>query len=483
MKTVTSLLMAAALLFNAVNARAEFSLNRTISDGMVLQQKSEARIWGKADANRSVKVKTSWNGREYTVRAGSDGKWEVKVSTPEASYTNYSICVTSGNDTKVIKDVLVGEVWLASGQSNMEMPIRGFFNCPIEGSSEVIAAEAMPDRIRMLTVNVHPSLEPLDDIQLTRGWEKAGPETVSEMSAAAYFFARRLNASLDVPVGIVAFARGGARVEGWLPRETLARMGEDLSPEGMDKWVEYHKPYLFYNGMEQPVKGYTAKGFLWYQGCSNVGAHGAFVERMTELVRQWRDDWGDTNNSMPFYMVEIAPFRYNPSGEGVAALLRQAQHEAAAVIPNSGIIVTNDLVYTYEVDNIHPCRKQPVGNRLAYMALHRNYGFTKLPCDSPEAVEAFIPEGKQGEIRVRLNNCPNGLNRLHEICGLEVRGKESGWTPVTDVNFIWQENTLSIRCDAVSDPQEVRYGWGDFVPGNLANAEGLGLVPFCIGIK
>lgn len=478
MKNTVNFLLSAVLLFIATNTFAALNLNRTISDGMVLQQKSEARIWGKADAGKSVKVTTSWNAKEYIVRADRDGKWEARVSTPEASYTNYSITVASGKETKVISDVLVGEVWLASGQSNMEMPIRGFFNCPVEGSSEVIAAPATPDRIRMITVDVHPSEEPLDDIYKTRGWEKAGPETVSEMSAAAYFFALRLNRSLDVPVGIVSFARGGARVEGWLPKETLERWGDDLSVERMKKWVDYHRPYLFYNGMEQPVKGYTAKGFIWYQGCSNVGSDKQFVERMTELVRQWREDWGDIDNEMPFYMVEIAPFRYSHSGDGVAAALRQAQHEAARAIPNSGIVVTNDLVYSYEIDNIHPCRKQPVGNRLAYMALHRNYGFSKLPCDSPEVERVYLPEGKTGEIRVKLSNCPNGLNRLKEITGLEVRGQEGEWKAVSSADFIWGENALSIRCAEVPEPVGVRYGWGDFKPGNLTNAEGLGVVPF-----
>lgn len=483
MKSTINWIVAAALLLITFDASAKLTLHSTVSDGMVLQQKTDAKIWGKADAGKTVTVTTSWNGKSYSAKAKSGGKWEVFVSTPEASYTNYTITVTSGDETKVVNDVLIGEVWLASGQSNMEMPIRGFFNCPVEGSTEVIATKAMPDRIRMLTVNVHPSFEPLDDIHETRGWEKAGPETVSEMSATAYFFALQLNKSLDVPVGIISFARGGARVEGWLPKTTLQKMGDDVSDEGMKNWSDYHKPYVFYNGMEQPVKGYTAKGFIWYQGCSNVGADKVFVGRMTELVRQWREDWGDKDNAMPFYMVEIAPYKYKPSEYDTAPALRQAQHDAAKAIPNAGIVVTNDLVYSYEIDNIHPSQKQPVGNRLAYMALHRNYGFTKLPCDSPEAVEAYIPEGKQSEIRVKLSNCPNGMNRWQEIKGLEVCGSEKVWKPVTYAYFEWGENALSIRCEGVFDPQEVRYGWGDFKPGNLSNAEGLGVVPFWIKIK
>jgi len=483
MKKSIRIITAVALLLIVTDASAKLTLNRTISDGMVLQQNTDAKIWGKADEGKSVTVTTSWNGKSYSTKVSSDGKWAVKVSTPAASYTNYSMTVTCGDEIKEVKDVLVGEVWLASGQSNMEMPIRGFFNCPVEGSTEVIATKEMPNQIRMLTVNVNYSFEPLDDIKETRGWEKAGPETVSEMSALAYFFALQLNKSLDIPIGIVSFASGGSRVEGWLPKETLTRLGDDVSDEGINKWGSYHKPMVFYYGMEQPVKGYTAKGFIWYQGCSNVGADKVFVERMKELVQQFRKDWDDTDNSMPFYTVEIAPYLYKPGGDEIAPALRQAQHVAAKEIPNSGIVVTNDLVYSYEIDNIHPCQKKPVANRLAYMALHRNYGFTKLPCDSPEAIEAYLPEGKQGEIHVKLSNCPNGMNRWQEIQGLEVCGSEKIWKPVTYAYFEWKEKALSIRCEGVFDPKEVRYGWGDFKPGNLSNAEGLGVVPFWIKIK
>ena len=466
-------------------ADARLALRQPTSDGMVLQQQTSAAVWGKSTPGATVTVTPSWGSRSYKAKADARGFWTVMVSTPTASYKHHSIKVTGDGGSITINDVLVGEVWIASGQSNMEMPIRGFFNCPVEGANEVISAAPLTDKVRMMTVDIYQPDEPIDEVHSTKGWQDAGPETVSEMSATAFFFARKLNSLLNVPVGILALPRGGASVESWLPKSTLKAWGDDVSPEKIGTYTEWTVPYRMYNGMEQPVKGYTAKGFIWYQGCTNVGNEDVFVERMTELVRQWREDWGDADASMPFYQVEIAPYRYKNGQAGHAAALRAAQHEAAHAIPNSGCVVTNDLAYSYEIDNIHPCQKQPVGERLAYMALHRDYGFERIACESPEAVEAFKTDGLGSEICVRLSNCANGLDRWMEIEGLEVCGSEHVWKPV---RYAYYESDsrggyLRIRSEDVFDPTEVRYGWGDFKPGNLHNAEGLPVAPFTIAVN
>lgn len=478
-------IIAALMLLVAAGASAKLTTKYPCTDGMVLQQNTQATVWGHASAGSAITVFTSWNGKSYKAKTASDGVWTVKVQTPSASYTNYSIKVSGDGGSLTIKDVLIGEVWIASGQSNMEMPIRGFFNCPVENSAEVFSAPAMHDRLRMFVARTNQSYEPLSDIpdDKTLGWLKADPGTVGEMSATAYFFALKLNSALDVPVGIVSMAYGGARVESWLPKSTLEAWGtEDLSRETIEATQHYTRPFLMYNAMEQPLKGYTAKGFIWYQGCSNVGKADEFVDRMSEMVRQWREDWGDSANTMPFYQVEIAPYQYKGGQYEQAPMLRQAQHDAAHAIPNSAIAVTNDLAYEYEVDNIHPCQKQPVGDRLAFLALHRDYGFEKLACYSPEAVEAFRIPGHDSEICVKLTNCPNGLDRWMDIKNLEVCGSEGIWKPVTYAYFEWA-GYLRLRCEGVFDPCRVRYGWADFKPGNLHNAEGLPVSPFDISIK
>ena len=477
--------LAAAMTLSAAKASAELSPKYPCSNSMVLQQQASALVWGHGDPGRTVSVHTSWDGKNYAAEAGADGVWKVYVNTPSASYEHHTVSVKCGKEAYDIEDVLIGEVWVASGQSNMEMPLRGYFNCPVEGSNYVNANPAGADKVRMFTVGINPQTEPVSEVEKTRGWEKASPGAVSEMSATAYFFAEQLNRTLDVPVGILALPRGGSRVESWLPRATVEGFGtENCDPAHISATEpEYTRPYVMYDGMEQPVKGYTARGFIWYQGCSNVGKHAEFVPRMKELVRQWREDWGDRDNSMPFYQVEIAPYNYGGDQDGMSAELRAAQHEAAARIPNGGIICTNDLVHSYEIENIHPCMKRPVGLRLAYMALNRDYGFTHIACSSPEAVSVEKDASRASVLLVTVTGCTNGLNRTREIEGLEIAGSDGIFHPVREASMEWGDGRLAVSSPDVTDPVCVRDGWGDFVPGNLGNAEGLPFVPFRLQVN
>ena len=448
---------------------------------MVMQQNAEAKIWGTASANAQITVTPSWNGKAYKAKADSQGNWEVMVQTPKGSYKAYAIAVKGDGSSLQIKDVLVGEVWLASGQSNMEMPMRGFYNCPVEDAQEYICAPAAKDKIRMFTVPIKQSYEPLT--QVDSKWEGAEPATIPGMSATAFFFAHKLNEMLDVPVGIVSCAYGGARIESWTPKEILETYpDEDLSRETIEATMHYTRPYLAYNAMLCPVKGYTIKGFIWYQGCSNVGKHEQFVDRMSTMVNHWRECWNDKEAQLPFYMVEIAPYRYKPqTAVSYASLLRQAQHEAAKTIPNCGIVVTNDLVESYEQDNIHPANKKEVGDRLARLALNRDYGMTSVACYSPEAVECNV--WGVNELAVWLTHCEDGISRWMEIEGLEVAGSEGIFYPVTYAFFEWNPKVLRVRSEFVPDPCEVRYGWGDFNPGNLKNCQGMPVSPFWVKLK
>lgn len=476
------LVLMAALLFS-VSAFAKLALRQPCSDGMVLQQQTSAVVWGKADPGQRVTVVPSWDRRKYAVQANADGFWQVSVQTPAASYTPYTIAVSSGRERLVIQDVLVGEVWFASGQSNMEMPIRGFGGCPVEGAADVITAAPMRDRIRMFKVPRARSYEPLAEIE--GEWWRADATTVSEMSATGYFFARKLNETLDVPVGILFSAYGGSKVESWLPREIVETYPDIPTDSATVEALpyEYYSPYMMYNAMVVPVKGYTIKGFIWYQGCSNVGADATYSERLQKMVSVWRADWGDTDARLPFYQVEIAPYNYGDGPDG--ALLRRAQHDAAKRMPNGGIAVTNDLVYPYELDQIHPARKREVGERLAYLALHRDYGLDRVACKSPEAVRAFrAPAGpmtKPGAVFVELADCQDGLDRSTHIEGLEIAGADGVMYPVREARVFG--NFMVVRSDSVPEPRVLRYGWGCFTPGNLHAVSGLPLVPFELVIE
>lgn len=479
MKRLTTFLI--AVLF-CICAQAKLVPSNLFSDGMVLQQNTEAKIWGWATPGSQITVSTSWNGRSYRAKTDNSGYWAVYTATPSASYTPYSMTIKGDGETIRINDVLIGEVWFASGQSNMQMPMMGFFNCPVENSLDYITGPAAKEKIRMFNVPAIQSYEPLNNVE--GAWKGADPESIPYMSAVAYFFARKLNEVIDIPVAIINCAYGGARIESWTPKEILETYpDEDLSRERIESLIHYHRPYLAYNAMFNPTKGYTAKGFIWYQGCSNVGKHEQFCERMTNMVNHWRECWGDTEARMPFYMVELAPYRNKPqTAISYYSLLRQAQHETAKSIPNCGIVVTNDLVESYEQDNIHPAKKKEVGDRLACMALHRNYGYSHIPCDSPEAVRCYRMQNSN-ELAVELTNTGNGMNRWMEIEGLEVAGSEGIFYPVTYAYFEWEPKVLRIRSEFVHDPCEVRYGWGDFKPGNLKNTEGLPVAPFWVKIE
>lgn len=459
--------------------RAELRMVNICSDGMVLQQKSEAPIWGTATPGAQITVTTSWNGATYRSKTSSEGKWIVKVKTPEAGYNHYTITVKGDGNTIRIDDVLIGEVWLASGQSNMQMPMCGFFNCPVENAAEYICAPPATDKIRMFSVPAKLSYELQDDVDAQ--WKGANYDSVYWMSAVGYFYARKLNQMLDIPIGIIACAYGGARIETWTPKEILETYpDENLSIEHIESLIHYHRPYMAYNAMLHPVKGYSIKGFIWYQGCSNVGKHDQFIERMSNMIGHWRESWGDSEARLPFYMVELAPYRNKPqTATPYFALLREVQHKAADELPNCGVIVTNDLVESYEQDNIHPAKKKEVGERLAYMALNRNYGFKRIACDSPEAVRCYRLENTS-ELAVEFSNMENGINRWMEIEGLEVGGDDGVFYPVTCAFFESDPKVMRIRSEFVPYPREVRYGWGDFKPGNLKNVEGLPVTPFRI---
>jgi Domain of unknown function (DUF303). len=481
MKKLMTLLAALTL---CLSASAELSLRQPCSDGMVLQQQTLAKVWGKADPLARVTVVPSWDNRKYTAQADADGYWQVAVQTPAASYEAYSIALSSGRERLTIRDVLVGEVWLASGQSNMEMPVRGFYACPVEGAADVLTAAPLRDRVRMFKVPRTRSYEPVAEVE--GEWWRADASTVAEMSATAFFFARKLTEVLDIPVGIIFSAYGGSMVESWLPEAVVKGYPDIASDRASIEALQqdYLSPYMMYNAMICPVKGYTVRGFIWYQGCSNVGKHDSYAARLAEMVGIWRADWDDPDARLPFYEVEIAPYRYG--GDGLdGARLRDSQHRAAKRIPNAGIVVTNDLVYPYEWDQIHPARKREVGERLAFLALNRDYGLERVACHSPEAVRARrMPENPRtqpGTVGVELRECPDGLDRWRGIEGLEIAGADAVFHPVTEARMFG--GTLIVRSEAVAEPRTVRYGWGDFKPGNLHAVSGLPLTPFELPVE
>ncbi len=449
-------------------ATAKVELPEIIGDNMVLQQRTQVKLWGKTKANTPVTIRASWGGQAVTVKAAADGRWTAQLQTPEASFTPYSITLSDG-EALTVNNILVGEVWFCSGQSNMEMPLNGFWHCPVLNANEDIAQAArFKSSIRMATIAKTAALTPQEQCKGT--WKECVPENAVWFSATAYHFAQSLTQALGVPVGIINCSWGGSRVEGWLPREILETYPDiDLKEAGSKEGWEYLQPMIMYNGMLKPMQNYTVKGFLWYQGESNVGKHDTYAARLATMVELWRKEWG--LGELPFYFVEIAPYNY---GEGdAAAYLREAQYKAQALIPNSGMICTNDLVEPYERINIHPRNKTDVGKRLSYMALANTYGMKSVTCRGPEYQSMEVRDGK---ILCTLALNGEGYNRMEDLQGFEIAGEDKVFYPgdarIVDHRFI------EVKSDKVPAPLAVRYCFRNFQVGNMAGTRELPMVPF-----
>lgn len=463
MKRILSLLVAVLAVWSA-SARIE--LPEIIGDNMVLQQQAEVRLWGWAEPGAAVVVTASW-GESRTANADASGRWEVRIATPEGGFAPQRIDFESGGERVSARHVLIGEVWLAGGQSNMEMPLRGFTQCPVAGANEIIArAGSKRDRIHYAKIEKAQASEPQE--RATGRWRAFSPATAPDCSATAYFFAELVGDVLGMPVGIVDCSWGGSRVESWMDRATLGRYPDiDLSAAGIEAQLHYLRPLVMYNAMLHPLEGYTIRGFLWYQGESNTPRYMDYAQRMADMVALWRARWGQ--GDLPFYYVEIAPYRYD---HDFAPLLREAQWKARELIPNSALVSTNDLVEPYEGRNIHPKNKLGVGRRLAFLALNKTYGLREVACEGPEFRSMELRDGKA---YLSFTNTGDGYNRFDDIRGFEICGADRVFRPA---HAQIEGFRVVVSADEVPQPVAVRYCFRSFQPGNLANARELPVVPF-----
>ena len=446
------------LVISSGTISGEVKLPEIFGDNMVLQQKTDAAFWGTAENNGTVKVITSWNNKLYTVHSASDGKWKVKVSTPSAGGP-YEISISDGKTLK-LKNVLIGEVWVCSGQSNMEMPVKGYFNEPVTGSNETIATSSNPS-IRLFTVEKASSLQPVDDF--TGSWKTCDPATVSEFSATAYYYGLFLNKVLNVPVGLINTSWGGTRIEPWISEEGLKKFDFVTLP-GKDQQgpLSPQTPTVLFNAMINPMVGFGIRGAIWYQGESNRNEADKYVSLLPGLVENWRSVWGV--GDFPFYYIQIAPFDYGPSGLN-SAYLREAQLKASTAIPNIGMACIMDLGEQYV---IHPADKKTGSERLAYIALANTYGKSGFASSGPVLKEMTV-EGPV--VKLTFNNAVNGLNSFgKELSCFEVAGANKRFFPAEA--FITSTG-ITLICSHVSEPVAVRYAFKDFIIGDLFNTEGL----------
>ena len=467
MKKIFSLIL---VVLSAASVQARVQLPDIISDNMVLQQKQDVALWGTAEPNSKIDILTSWDGKKLTVSSDKSGTWKAYVKTPAAGGP-YTISFDDG-DLTVVNNVLIGEVWLCSGQSNMVMPMKGYQSQPVENAMEYVATARPSQPIRVCTISRAAEFE--EKTTCRAEWCENTPAEVSGVSATAYLYARRLQEILDVPVGVVVSAWGGSKIEAWMSRQALEGFSSELNMSFLDSKIKpekpNHAPAMLYNGMLAPIRNYNFKGVIWYQGCSNVGQPDLYFRLQPVFVNMLRNIF--RNPSLPFYYVQIAPFKYKGYDDTGAALLREAQSNALKEISHSGMVVTMDCG---DNDCIHPAKKRTVADRLAFLALQKTYGMAGIDAVTPLYESHEIREGK---VYVKFTKSIMGIGpKGHQLDGFEVAGADKVFHPAS-AQTGKGGHTVVVYSENVPVPVAVRYAFRNCSPVSVYNTYGIPASPF-----
>ena len=435
-------------------ASARVTLPKMFGDGMVLQQSSKANLWGKARKSVTVKVTSSWDNRTTTTRSDAEGRWRLSIDTPTAGGP-YTLTFDDG-ETMTLDDILVGEVWVCSGQSNMEMPMKGFKAQPVEGAV-IDCLHSEDPMLRMFTVARNSQFSPVDTV--SGRWLSASPLHTRDFSATAYYFGRELRQVLRVPVGLIVTSWGGSACEAWMTADWLRAFPDAKVPSSAsDVKSPNRTPTVLYNGMLHPLVGYTMRGVIWYQGEDNVPRHPTYAAMLGTMVRGWRSVW--QQGDFPFYYCQIAPYDYSLIDWDVnSALLREQQALVERQVPNTGMAVLMDAGLEY---GIHPRKKREAGERLALLALGKTYGVEGIPEFARyEGVEF------QGDTAVvRFDRSREWVYFNHGTTSdlFEIAGADKVFHPAQ----AWiTRNRVYLRSDDVPHPVAVRYAFHNWADGDL----------------
>lgn len=450
------------LTFAALNIGAKVTLPRIFSDNMLMQQDREARLWGTAKPNAKVTVTASWLKKSIAVTADKSGNFSLTIRTPKAqsqalaASKPHRLVFSDGEET-AIDNIIFGELWICSGQSNMEMPMKGFKNQPVEGAVEDVL-HSTDDALRVFTVKRCSSFRPQTDV--SGSWAMARPEVIRETSATAYYFARELRRCLNVPVGIVIAAWGGSACEAWMTAEWLKAFPAAKIPQSeADIKSKNRTPTVLYNGMLSPLVGISMRGVIWYQGEDNVNRYETYAPMFHTMMEGWRKNWQE--GCFPFYFCQIAPFDYSIFGEGKnSAFLREQQQKAELMTDSCAMAVLMD---TGLKNGIHPRKKQAAGERLALLALTDTYSWQGVASHSARYKSM---ETRQDTVVVSLENAqmwPYFKNNVSSE-NFYVAGKDQ----VFHKAKAWIERSkIMVKSDEVPAPVAVRYAFGDFAEGDL----------------
>ena len=450
-------------------------LSHLFSDHAVLQQQTQAPVWGWGDPGKKVEV--VWDGQTYRTTVQADGSWRVSIPTGKADGTTYILTVKSGKETLTVKDIVLGEVWICSGQSNMEMPISGFGFQEVEGATEAImAAPETASQVRVFDIKTPKCTEPQADVDAA--WAYTDGAVTAKTSAVGYFFARRLTRSLGVPVGIIVNAWGGSRIEPWMTREIIDGAGlteqelKDLYAveEQPDRWPE--TPELIWNGRVKPIVGYAAKGILWYQGCSNMGQPHCYDKLQKAMVQMWRKEWG---RELPFIFTLLAPHDHGDADGRWRPFFVENQLHTEEILSQSFAICTETLGNKVTV---HPSQKKEVADMMVQRALQNVYGiYSGVSIELPRLQSVEYLE--DGTAKVTLTQVWSNLMSIsaREIVGFELAGEDRQFH-LAKAEVDWDGNTILVSCPEVPKPVAVRYGWRNWMGANLQKSNGIPVPPF-----
>lgn len=467
---------------SATCCMADIKLPALISDNMMLQQQSNARIWGWADPDEHITVSPDWPGATKTeTTANPDGRWQLRFPTPEAGGP-YSIRFT-GNNQLTITNVLLGEIWVCSGQSNMGMQLKGRPNQHVIDSEKDIASSANSS-IRFFEVPNKTSNKALEDV--VGKWVECTPETSAIFSAAGYHFAREVNAQTHLPVGMIHSSWGGTPAESWIKekllaneptaqkymldyykgvadwekRAAIAKVNGEKAPKRPYGSSPAAKPGALYNGMIAPLTPMTIKGAIWYQGEANRRRALEYRSLFPLLINSWRDAFENTD--MPFYFVQLAAFK-----DAGFIKIREAQLMTLKE-KNTGMAVAIDAGH---MTRIHPPQKKTVGKRLAYWALAKDYGMD-IPCSGP-LYKDYKVEGDK--IRIRFNYADGLKPKDGTITGFTIAGADNQFI---EAQTKIDGDSILVFSESIKAPVSVRYGWNATFEGCLINAGELPASPF-----
>ena len=479
--------ISSALLLVAVSMSAKVELPAVICDNMVLQQQTDAALWGTAAPGKTVTITPSWTSEKTRVTADAKtGKWLARVATPAAGGP-YEITFFDG-EKLTVRNVLIGEVWYCSGQSNMYMRMSGYPSSPVTGAAEAAFSAKPSTPIRIFDTGEHMSTSPVYDIP--GKWEENTPDVVIRSSALAWFFAERLQSVLDVPVGIIVAAFGGSSIEAWIDRDTMSAEYPEYDLSFLDlrnPSLSVHNPCVLYNGQAAALVPYTFKGMLWYQGCTNRDKKKPelYTRLQTTYVKMMRERFQNPDAS--FYFVQLSPFWCHDADAYTSGYFLEAQQKCLETIPNSGMVTTPDLgIFA----NIHPMDKKTPATRLAYLALQNDYNIKPFDATAPtyESMKINDQPGEREPVKIPCKSITVFFKTYNEGMGdsLGPRGEDLEGFEIAGEDRVFHKahamaswgRDVVVWSEEVPEPVAVRYAFRNWGPGNLVSNFGIPAAPF-----